>query len=185
MADTWKCNCGATNIVDKCYKCSSTNPSIRWECEACGHNNHIAKDFCDVCLNKKDKPTITTVDETTNPKDLLAIKKPPIELVPPIQEILTSLAFKDGAEKYGPFNWRTKKVRYSIYYAAAIRHMKQAYDGEDVDDVSKVMHIAHASACIAILMDAWATGNLIDDRPVKGASSEIINQFADKGCIGE
>lgn len=117
------------------------------------------------------------MDDTTNPKDLIGATKPPIELVPPIQEILTSFAFKDGAHKYGPFNWREKKVRYSIYYAAAIRHLKSAYDGEDMDPGSGVLHISHASACIAILMDAMATGNLIDDRPIAGASAEFIRNY--------
>jgi hypothetical protein len=126
----------------------------------------------------------TYIEDETNPKDLVAVNKPPIELVPPIQEILTSLAFKDGAVKYGPFNWRTKKVRYSIYYAAATRHLKSAYDGEDIDPISKVMHLAHASACIAILMDAWATGNLIDDRPPAGSSSKIINEYMENGNVG-
>jgi hypothetical protein len=130
----------------------------------------------------EEKLTSVEVDDS-NPKDRLAVKKPPIELVPPIQEILTSLAFKDGAEKYGPFNWRDKKVKYSIYYAAAKRHLNSAYDGEDVDPISKVMHLAHASACIAILMDAWATGNLIDDRPKAGPSARIINEFMENGNV--
>lgn len=115
-----------------------------------------------------------------NPKDLLAVKKPPIHLVPPIQEVLTSLAFQDGAIKYGPFNWREKKVKYSVYYAAAIRHLKQVYDGEDIDPISKVPHLAHASACIAILMDAAACGCLVDDRPAKGATSKVIEEYTKK-----
>lgn len=118
--------------------------------------------------------------ELENPKDAIATKKPPIDLVPPILEILTSLAFKDGAKKYGPFNWRERKVKWSVYYAAAIRHLKSAYDGEDIDPISKVQHIAHASACIAILMDAESTNCLIDDRPVKGASASIIEKYTIK-----
>lgn len=118
--------------------------------------------------------------DSTNPKDLLAIAKPPIHLVPPIQSILTSLAFKDGAIKYGPFNWRDKKVKWTVYYAAALRHLYSAFDREDVDPVSKVQHLAHASACIAILMDAEATNCLIDDRPIKGPSSEIITKYTIK-----
>jgi hypothetical protein len=113
----------------------------------------------------------------TNPKDLLGIKKPPVDLVPPVQAILTSLAFKDGAIKYGPYNWRQKKVKFSIYYAAILRHMASLFDGEDIDQISKVPHIAHASACIAIIMDALATGNLVDDRPTPGASSKLIEQW--------
>ena len=120
------------------------------------------------------------MNDQTNPKDLLGIKKPPVDLVPPILEILTSLAFRDGAIKYGPYNWRQKKVKFSIYYAAIKRHLAALFDGEDTDPISGVPHIAHASACIAIIMDAIATGNLIDDRPTKGASNKVIEQWTIK-----
>ncbi len=120
------------------------------------------------------------MDDQTNPKDLLGIKKPQIDLVPPILEILTSLAFRDGAIKYGPYNWRVKKVRFSIYYAAIKRHLAALWDGEDRDPISGVPHIAHAAACIAIIMDAHATGNLMDDRPMPGPSSKTIESWTIK-----
>lgn len=131
-------------------------------------------------INDLDVVRLGVTKDDTNPKDALAIKKPPVHLVPPVLEILTSLAFADGAIKYSPFNWRDKKVKYSVYYGAARRHLAQAYDGEDFDPVSKVMHLAHASACIAILMDAGANGCLIDDRPLKGPSSKVIEEYTKK-----
>lgn len=119
-------------------------------------------------------------EDETNPKDALGYAKPPIHLVPPILEILTSLAFKDGAIKYGPFNWRDKKVKWTVYYGAAKRHLACAFDGEDIDPVSGCYHLAHAVACLAILMDAESCGCLIDDRPINGASSEVINKFTER-----
>jgi len=51
---------------------------------------------------------------TTNPKDLEGNKKPPISLVPPSVLIHLAEAFKEGARKYGAYNWRTKKVQAMI-----------------------------------------------------------------------
>lgn len=121
--------------------------------------------------------SLITVKDEANPKDILGIKRPPLHLVPPCLEIYTSLAFRNGAEKYGPFNWRDKKVKWSVYYTAARGHLAQAYDGEDVDPISGAYHIAHAVADLAILLDAMSLDCLIDDRPTKGASSKIIEQY--------
>lgn len=150
------------------YTCSYCNKASIVEARSYGDN---------VCRND-----LVVEDYTTgvNPKDALAVKKPPIHLVPPILEILTSLAFKDGSEKYGPFNWRDKKVKWTVYYGAAKRHLSSAFDGEDIDPISKVHHLAHAAACIAILMDAEACNCLIDDRPLKGPSAEVINKYTEK-----
>lgn len=118
--------------------------------------------------------------DTTNPKDALGYSKPPIHLVPPVLELFASLAFKDGAVKYGPFNWRDKKVKWTVYYGAAKRHLASAFDGEDIDPISGVPHLAHAVACIAILLDAESTDCIIDDRPIKGASAKVINEYTEK-----
>jgi hypothetical protein len=85
----------------------------------------------------------------------------------------------DGAKKYGPYNWRDNPVLYRVYIAAAIRHLYQLLDGEDFDPISGVHHVGHARACLGILADANETGNLVDDRPTKGASGEMIRRFGD------
>lgn len=119
---------------------------------------------------------ITTLD-STNPKDLVGLLKPMIHLVPPVVLIYLALGFEDGKPKYGPFNWREKKVRWTVYYAAAMRHLTSAFDGEEIDPKSKVPHLAHALSCIAILVDAKSIGNLIDDRPPPGKMAELIIQY--------
>jgi hypothetical protein len=117
--------------------------------------------------------------DDTNPKDLLGLRKVPLRLVPSSLIIWTAMAFKDGAKKYGPFNWRTKKVRYTVYTEAAQRHILQAFDGEDFDPISMCLHLAHAIACLGIIIDAMVTGNLIDDRPPPGGASALINQLTE------
>lgn len=115
-----------------------------------------------------------------NPKDLLGIKKVDLTCIPPAGEIHMARAMMDGANKYGAYNWRENKVVAKIYIAAARRHLLQFLDGEDYDPKSTVHHLGHAMACCAIILDAMETGNLIDDRPVKGKASEILERYTQK-----
>lgn len=85
-----------------------------------------------------------------------------------------------GAKKYGAYNWRGNAVVASIYLAAAIRHVSAFQDGEQNAPDSKVHHLGHAIASLAILLDAEATGNLIDDRPKGGKFAEVLEQFTEK-----
>jgi len=116
----------------------------------------------------------------TNPKDLLGIKKVQLNLVPPSSIIYQALAMEDGAKKYGPYNWRENKVIASIYVAAAMRHLQQWYDGEELASDSQKPHLAHALACLGIIVDAKETGNLVDDRPLPGAASALIARLEKK-----
>lgn len=104
----------------------------------------------------------------TNPKDAIGSAKLPLHLWPTTATITGALALLDGALKYGRQNWREAGVRYSIYYDAARRHMDAAFEGEDADPDSGLPHEAHALACLAIIVDARATGKLIDDRAYNG-----------------
>lgn len=109
-----------------------------------------------------------------NPKDALGMAKSPLRLVPPALELFAAEAFRDGAEKYGPYNWRQTNVSTGSYYEAAKRHLDSWWDGEDIDPKSNVHHLAHAAACIAILLDGMAGGFVVDDRPPPGPAAEII-----------
>lgn len=113
-----------------------------------------------------------------NPKTALGILKVPLHLVPPSAKHYLALAFKDGAAKYGPYNWRDKTVSSSVYVAAAARHMDAWWDGEEVSSDAKVHHLAHAMACLAIILDAQTVGKLNDDRPTQGAASQLQLDFA-------
>lgn len=118
--------------------------------------------------------------DNTNPKDRLGIKKAQLNLVPPSSIIYQALAMEDGAVKYGPYNWRKNQVKASIYVAACIRHLLSWQDGENNASDSQKPHLAHALACIGILVDAIETGNLVDDRPLPGACSQLISKFEQK-----
>lgn len=116
-----------------------------------------------------------------NPKDRAGEQKPALHLIPSAAEIAESVVMAHGAGKYGQFNWRKTQVKASVYVAAARRHLLQWFDGQNDDPESGVSHLAHARACLGILLDAMATGHLVDDRPPAGAATELINRFTRKG----
>jgi hypothetical protein len=107
-------------------------------------------------------------EKPTNPKDILGSNKIPLHLWPETATVLGSLALLDGALKYGRSNFRVIGVRASIYVDAARRHLAKWFEGQDDDPDSGLPHLAHALACLAILVDAEEAGNINDDRNVKG-----------------
>ena len=124
------------------------------------------------------------VEKGTNPKDIIGTKKVDLSVIPPAGEIHLALAMVDGANKYGPFNWRGNKVQARVYYAAARRHLMSWLDGEDyvLNEDGEIVshHLGNVMACCAILLDAEATGNLLDNRPVKGKASALLDLFTKK-----
>lgn len=112
-----------------------------------------------------------------NPKDILGAQKPDLSLVPGVAGHHEALAFENGATKYGPYNWREKAVEARTYVAAALRHIHDWLDREEFASDSGVHNLAHARACLAILLDAQEQGNLIDNRPKKGKSAEVLERL--------
>lgn len=118
--------------------------------------------------------------DDTNPKDLLGIRKPPLHLVAPALVLWVSKVFGYSAGKYGPYNWREKKVRLSIYLNAIERHLLAMKDGQETDEESGLPHAAHIGANIAVILDARATGNLLNDLTWKpGPAPWIIKELTD------
>lgn len=120
---------------------------------------------------------MTEKKRSPNPKDLLGILKPPMSLVPASAVIWEAMAMKFGAygtnlkgeqvrpKGYGKFNWREHPVLASVYIDALERHIARVKDGgcAVVAADSLVLDLAHARACLGILIDALESGNLIDD----------------------
>lgn len=116
-------------------------------------------------------------DKPTNPKDLVGSDKLPIHLFPTTAIATGTVAMLNGALKYGRSNFRAVGVRSSIYYDAARRHLDAWFEGEEVDPDDGVPHLGAALACIAILVDSLAAGNLNDDRMVKGGYRRYIDEM--------
>ena len=113
-----------------------------------------------------------------NPKTAIGVTKLPLHLVPPSATHYLAMAFADGAKKYGPYNWRDRTVSSSVYVAAAKRHIDAWWDGEDLSSDAKIHHIAHAMACMAIILDALTIDKLNDDRPTAGAAAKLQADYA-------
>lgn len=123
----------------------------------------------------KDKPGSNIGSELgVNPKDTQGTKKVPLSNVPSSSIIYEALAFRDGAKKYGPYNWRTNKVQAMLYIDALYRHVMSWVDGEDLATDSGVHHLGHAKACLGVLIDAIETKCLVDNRPAKGTAAELL-----------
>ncbi|WP_051447580.1 dATP/dGTP diphosphohydrolase domain-containing protein [Rhizobium leguminosarum] len=115
-----------------------------------------------------------------NPKTAIGLTKPSMSNLPATALIPMMQAFADGAKKYGRLNWREKGVTGSIYYDAAMRHLMAWWDGEDEADDSKVDHLGHAMACLAIIYDAKQHAKLNDDRFGSGAFSALVKAATKK-----
>lgn len=117
---------------------------------------------------------MTERSKLTNPKDAIGSSKLPLHLVPASLKVFASLAFLEGATKYGAYNWRAAGVRASIYKSAMERHMEKWWNGEDADPLTGVPHLASVIACAGIILDAKLCDKLNDDRPpVAPISAEI------------
>lgn len=101
----------------------------------------------------------------TNPKDAAATTRLDLSLFPDSAVAYGALAFVEGDQKYGGYNWREAGVQVSVYVAALRRHVAKFYNGEWADPKTKVPHLASALACIAVLIDSFEQGNVNDDRP--------------------
>lgn len=113
-----------------------------------------------------------------NPKKRIGALKAPMHLIPPVAMAELAIALGDGADKYGPFNYRCEKVSVSTYLGAVHRHLALFLDGEDFADDSGVHHISAAMASCAILMDCMAGGQLVDDRPpATGGVSKAFDKY--------
>ncbi len=127
-------------------------------------------------------PILDLPPATGNPKDAIGDTKPQIHLVPPGALVYTAKVMELGARKYGPYNWRQQPVRRTVYLSALLRHALRALDGEDVDPESGMPHEAHIVACAAIILDAMATGNLLDDRPTPGVAGRLIEDLTERAA---
>jgi len=121
-----------------------------------------------------DEVHVWTTADATNPKDLLGVRKAPLRFVPWALRILAAPAMALGAAKYGAFNWRKTPVRMTVYLEAIDRHLAAFADGQDLDPESGASHLSHVAACVGIIADAQALGNLIDDRFEPGPAAAML-----------
>lgn len=143
-----------------------------------------AQDMADSLINTEnwdmDEEELQLEAPDNNPKARVGALKAPLHLVPPSAEYYIALALKDGAEKYGPYNWRSEAISISTYVGAIRRHLNAWWDGEDDAQDSGVHHIAHVMASCALILDAASVGQLIDDRPPAGGVVELMDAYMEE-----
>jgi hypothetical protein len=117
-----------------------------------------------------------------NPKSAVARLKPGIHAIPFSALLHLGAAMADGKRKYGLANWRGNSVAASVYVDAMFRHIAAWWDAkEEVASDSLAHHLGHVMACCSIILDAQATGNLIDDRPqVAGQWAKIVQEIIER-----
>lgn len=114
----------------------------------------------------------------TNPKDIIGTDKLPLHLWPTTATAMGCLGLLEGALKYGRSNFRAIGVRSSIYVDACMRHLFLWFEGEDFAQDSGLPHLAHALACLAIIVDAQAAGLLNDDRMYPGGYQALAEELS-------
>ncbi len=120
-------------------------------------------------------------DDTLNPKDIIGRQKLPTHLWPATATAYGALGFLEGMTKYGRVNYRATPVAASVYYAAALRHLADWFEGEEYTKEGGP-HLGNALACIAIIVDAKVNGTLVDDRqftPLPGAYSDMVKELTE------
>lgn len=105
--------------------------------------------------------------------------KVPFSLIPSTALVFMAMGLKEGARKYGPFNWRVEAVQGRIYLEAALRHLLLLLDGEDFDRDTGIHHGAFVLSTIAIFMDTLVAGRQIDNRALPGRSGDLVAFFND------
>jgi hypothetical protein len=123
---------------------------------------------------------VTSKATTANPKDIVGSTKISLSKVPCVAIAHEAHAMMDGARKYDPYNWRAKAVQASIYVDAALRHIHDWFEGEELAPDSKVHHLGHARACLGILLDCQENNRLIDDRPITEDSKGVATRVFDR-----
>lgn len=109
--------------------------------------------------------------------------KPQLDLIPYEALVETAKAFMYGAKKYGRWNYK-KGLEYSRLINASLRHINQYKEGENLDIESKVCHLGHAMASLAMLIDSIKNRPDLDDRYTPEKLKPNISQ-EDKEALEE
>lgn len=139
--------------------------------------------------NPDEKPPQENRKET-NPKDVIGMKKAPISTLSGPVLFEMGLGMLEGARKYGRHNYRAMGVSATVYYDAAIGHLIDWFEGEDIDPDSGLNHVTKALTTLLVLRDSMLMGNWVDDRPLRNPNKlykkhfnpkakDIIEQFPD------
>lgn len=95
--------------------------------------------------------------------------KLPMDLVPTDAIKAMASVLKVGMAKYQKRNWE-QGAYFSVPYASLMRHLLAFWEGEDYDQESGELHIAHILTNAAFLLRYYNEFPELDDRPKKEKS---------------
>lgn len=166
--------------------CWIFNDKSRYEIVGCTEKNATVRKIgstLDQVISRMDQEIVPPFSnpqdywKDTNPKDAMGVDKVPMSTLsgPVLMEL--ACAMGEGGLKYGRHNYRVAKVRYSVYFDAAQRHLWSAYEGENIDPDSGFSHEIKCMSTLHVLRDAQIRDCVIDDRP-PGTNGwlKILNQ---------
>lgn len=86
------------------------------------------------------------------------------DLLPAAALLETAKVMGFGAQKYEPYNWRGLSC--SRLFGAALRHLWAWWRGHDLDEETGLPHLAHAAACVLMVLEQAMFRGEYDDRPL-------------------
>ena len=92
--------------------------------------------------------------------------KPKFSLIPQLALKEVAEVFSYGANKYEKYNFSNGQDA-TVYTDAALRHIHKYLLNYDVDDESKLYHLAHACSNLMMLLDNDINNTTVDDRNKK------------------
>lgn len=136
--------------------------------------------YQEICreIVKDDPVKIPQSSNVSNPKDSVGTRKWRQFCTVPFTVMWeVGVAMLEGALKYGRHNYRDSGIRATVYIDAAMGHLSQWWEGEDIDPDSKLSHITKAITSLVVLRDAMLQEQFIDDRPYKSNVSKIRDEL--------
>ena len=180
-------------VLCECAVCKD-NIYPAYVCSDCNHDLK-SKDAtaCNSCGEEKALPNISTPagplsdDLLVNPKKAKGDVKAPLHTLPTLALIEMAGVMAGGALKYGFHNFRDSKIDAQTYIGAINRHFLKWQDGVDYDEESGYHELAHIMSCCAILIDAYYTDSIIDNRSKTGLVEHLLreSQVTFNNTVGE
>ena len=164
--------------MPKCTKCDNYESETK-KCRAGGFIPDKPEDDA-FCNEFKPKTSADDEKKETNPKDVIGMKKAPISTLSCAVLFEMGLGMFEGARKYGRHNYRAMGVSATVYYDAAVGHLMDWFEGEDIDPDSGLSHVTKAMTALLVLRDSMLCGNWIDDRPLRNPNKLYKKSFNDK-----
>lgn len=149
---------------------------MRYICNKCNEYHNIENILgIEEITCSKCHTTLTLAPESTDPKQVQAVKKMTFDNVPISLLLHATPGADNGALKYGPWNWLSLEegsMSLMTYINAIQRHVILYRAGQDNASDSGIAHLDHLIAGLAVLRDAQLFGKITDDR-IKLSQSQI------------